>query len=257
MADVNLITARRFCFSALMLVAAGAPSGTLRAAEAPVVAVFPHDRTAFTEGLFIRNGALFESTGLNGKSRLTKTELKTGRVLASVELAPEYFGEGATELGGRIFQLTWKDEVGFIYDAGTLAPVGKFSYRGEGWGLTTDGHSLIMSNGSNVLRWLDPQTFAVTKSLEVRWRGRAVQNLNELEFIDGQILANVWQEGYIVQIDAATGEVSRAFDCSDLLGPAELAGADVLNGIAFDFETRALYVTGKNWPKLFQVQWKP
>ncbi len=243
---VNLLC----CLFALFAAIAG------RAADVEVVATLPHDRTAFTEGLFIDHGVLYESSGLNGQSRLAKIDLKTGKLLASVALDEKYFGEGAVALNGRIFQLTWKHEMGFIYDQATLRPLGTFAYTGEGWGLTTDGHDLIMSDGTDRLRWLDPVTFAVKKTLAVTWNGKPLKRINELEFVDGQIYANVWQVDYIVRIDAATGEVARVFDASGLLSPADMNGTDVLNGIAYDADTKAFYITGKNWPKLFQVKWR-
>jgi glutamine cyclotransferase len=223
-----------------------------------VVHAWPHDRAAFTEGLFFLKGVLVESTGLNGSSTLRKVDLETGRVVQEVSLPAEYFGEGTTELAGKIYQLTWQNRKGFVYDAGTLARVGEFSYEGEGWGLTTDGRSLILSDGTNRIRFLDPDGFRVTRTIDVFNRGQPLRMLNELEFVKGEILANVWQTSFVVRIDPATGRLLGLIDFSGLLSPQDYdEHTDVLNGIAYDAAEDRLFVTGKDWPKLFEVRVVP
>jgi glutaminyl-peptide cyclotransferase len=222
-----------------------------------VVKVFPHDRGAFTEGLDYLPGFLLESTGLNGSSTLRKVDLESGRIVQQVALPAEYFGEGAAVIGGQAYQLTWKNQIGFIYDLATLARQGQFSYEGEGWGLTTDGRSLIMSDGTNRIRFLDPATFRVTRSIQVFSQGRPLEHLNELEWVKGELFANIWQTPVLARIDPATGRLLGLVDLSGLLAPEDLPGSDVLNGIAYDAAGDRLFVTGKNWPKLFQIRLKP
>ena len=223
-----------------------------------VVATWPHDRGAFTQGLVVRNGGFVESTGLNGRSSLREVELKTGRVLKRIELAQEYFGEGMTVIGDRAFMLTWKHGKGFVYDADTFRLEKEFAYEGEGWGLTTDGHSLILSDGTSRIRFLDPATFKVTRTIDVVEDGKPVRELNELEWIRGEIFANVWQTDRIVRIDPATGQVRGVIDCEGLLSTPDRAGEiDVLNGIAYDEASDRLFITGKLWPKIFEVRLKP
>jgi glutamine cyclotransferase len=220
-----------------------------------VIRVFPHATDAFTQGLLFWNGSLLESTGLNGQSRLREVDWQTGRVLKEVEVPPQYFAEGLTVIGDKAYQLTWQSHQGFIYDAATFQRLGEFAYDGEGWGLTTDGTLLIMSDGTNRIRFLDPKTFAVVRTLAVTEKGAPVDQLNELEFIRGEIFANVWQTDRIVRVDAATGEVRGEIDCSGLLAPEDRTReTDVLNGIAYDPQSDRLLVTGKRWPKLFEVR---
>lgn len=223
-----------------------------------VVNTYPHDPRAFTQGLLFYHGSLLESTGLNGSSSLREVEWKTGKLLKQVSVAREYFAEGLTVIGSKAYQLTWRNGKGFIYDADTFRTLGEFTYTGEGWGLTTDGAQLILSDGSNRIRFLDPATFAVVRTIEVRDKGTPVDQLNELEYIRGEIFANVWQTNRIVRIDPATGAVRGTIDFSGLLPAAERApNTDVLNGIAYDEEGDRLIVTGKLWPKLFEVRLKP
>jgi glutamine cyclotransferase len=223
-----------------------------------VVRVWPHDRGAFTEGLLYINGILIESTGLNGASTLRKVDLETGRVLQEVRLPQEYFGEGATVLGGTIFQLTWQSRKGFAYDLETLQRKGEFSYDGEGWGLTTDGRSLIMSDGTNGIRFLDPATFRVTKTIRVFNQGQPLEMINELEYIKGEIYANVWQTPFVVRIDPSSGRLLGMVDFTGLLPAGDYdERTDVLNGIAYDSVGDRIFVTGKNWPKLFEVRLLP
>lgn len=222
-----------------------------------VVNVWPHDRTAFTEGLVYLQGILLESTGLNGRSTLRKVELQTGRVIEQVTLSSRYFGEGMTVLGGKVYQLTWQNQTGFVYDLESLKLEQEFAYTGEGWGLTTDGRSLIMSDGTNEIRFIDPVTFKVTRTIGVLDHGVPLKQLNELEYIKGELFANVWQTQSVVRIDPATGVIRGMIDFSGLLAPGDYAaGPDVLNGIAYDATGDRIFVTGKNWPKLFEVRLK-
>jgi glutaminyl-peptide cyclotransferase len=221
-----------------------------------IVNVFPHDRGAFTEGLLYLKGVLFESTGLNGRSDLRQVDLASGRVLRQVRLSGQYFGEGLTILGKKIYQLTWKNQKGFVYGLDSFAQEGDFAYPGEGWGLTTDGHSLIMTDGSNEIRFLDPATFKVTRTLRVTRHGLPLTQLNELEWVKGELYANIWQTQTVARIDPATGRLLGLIDFSGLLTPDDYRsdGVDVLNGIAYDAASDRLFVTGKNWPKLFEVR---
>jgi glutaminyl-peptide cyclotransferase len=219
-----------------------------------VVRSYPHDRAAFTQGLIVKNGFFYEGTGMNGQSGLRKVRIETGEVLQVQPLAEHYFGEGITEFNGAIYQLTWKNGVGFVYDAATFALQRRFSYKGEGWGLTHDGTRLIMSDGTARLRLLDPATLQETGGLTVRDAGRPVPQLNELEFISGEIFANVWGSQRIVRISPTDGRVTGWIDLAGLLSPAERANADVLNGIAYDAATDRLFVTGKWWPRVFEIK---
>lgn len=223
-----------------------------------IVNTFPHDRAAFTQGLVFLDGALLETTGLNGKSSLRRVEPATGSVLKRVELPEQYFGEGMTVIGKKIYQVTWQNRTGFVYDLGTFAAERTFRYDDEGWGLTTDGQQLILSDGTDTLRWLDPATFQVTRTVQVTNAGRPLALLNELEWVKGEIFANVWQTETVARIDPATGRVTGLIDFSGLLTPADRIGdIDVLNGIAYDAAEDRLFVTGKNWPKLFEVRLVP
>lgn len=222
-----------------------------------VVNAYPHDRGAFTEGLFINNGLVYESTGLYGRSSLRKVDLKTGAVLQQVNLPGQFFGEGLALLNGELYQLTWQNHAGFVYDLNTFKPKRQFYYPFEGWGLTTDGKSLIASDGSRQIRFIEPLTFAVQRTIDVSESGSSVTNLNELEYIKGQIYANVWRTDRILRIDPATGTVLADYDLGGLLSPQDREPAvDVLNGIAYDPKGDHLYVTGKLWPKLFEIKLK-
>jgi glutamine cyclotransferase len=223
-----------------------------------VLQSWPHDPHAFTQGLVYRAGTLYESTGQYGESSLREVALETGQVLRQHELAEEYFGEGLALFGGKLYQLTWRSRVGFIYGAATFQPVGQFSYTGEGWGLTEDGTSLILSDGTSTLRFLDPATFTVQRTVTVTDEGREVPRLNELEYVKGEIYANVWMKDLIARIDPATGHVTGWINLTGLLPPEERTGnEDVLNGIAYDAANDRLLVTGKRWPKLFQIRLVP
>jgi glutamine cyclotransferase len=220
-----------------------------------LVKAWPHDTGAFTEGLVFWNGMLIESTGLYGHSTLRKVDLETGKVLQEVRLSDQYFGEGTAVLGDRIYQLTWQSHRGFIYDLKTMKREGEFPFSGEGWGLTTDGRSLVMTDGTNQIRFLDPVTFAVTRTITVFAHGHPVDNLNELEYVKGVLYANVWQTEYILEIDPSDGRILASIDFVGILPPSERSrDTDVMNGIAYDALDDRLFVTGKNWPKLYEVK---
>jgi glutamine cyclotransferase len=235
--------------------AAAAPAEILNYSY-EVVNTFPHDRRAFTQGLVFCNGKLLESTGLFNRSSLREVELNTGKVLRQTAVAGEYFAEGLALLEGKLYQLTWKNEKGFVYDLATFRKEKEFAYTGEGWGLTTDGHFLIMSDGTSEIRFLDPATFKVDHAIHVLKGNAPQERLNELEYVKGEIFANIWKTDYIARIDPATGKVAGMIDLSHLLPLADQAQTDVLNGIAYDAAGDRLFVTGKNWPKLFEVRLK-
>jgi glutamine cyclotransferase len=251
---VAAIVAGAWCASG-----AGAPAAMGQAGPAlygyRVVHTFPHDARAYTQGLLYRGGFLYESTGLNGRSSVRKVRLETGEVLQERDVDAKYFAEGLTDWKDRLVQLTWQSEVGFVYDVDTFAPVKTFSYPGEGWGLTHDARRLIMSDGQagGQLRFLDPATFTETGRVTVRDNGRPVADLNELEFVRGEVLANVYQTDRICRINPTTGLVTGWIDLSGLLPAAERRTTDVLNGIAYDAEHDRLFVTGKLWPRLFEI----
>lgn len=220
-----------------------------------VVRAWPHDPGAFTQGLVIRDGLLFESTG-RYPSTVRKVRLEDGVVLEQRELDPVWFGEGLTLLGDRVLTLTWRGGTGFIWNAADLTPRGEFSYTGEGWGLTHDGDRLILSDGTPALRFLDPVTMVETGRVTVTLQGRPISRINELEWVDGEVFANVWKSDVILRIDPASGVVTGVIDLSGLLPPrtGPDAADEVLNGIAWDPETRRLFVTGKHWPTLFEIR---
>ncbi|MEQ1757519.1 MAG: glutaminyl-peptide cyclotransferase [Vicinamibacterales bacterium] len=221
-----------------------------------VIRQYPHDTSAFTQGLELRNNTLYESTGLHGASTLRQVNLQTGAVLRRIDVPSQYFAEGITLFGGRLFQLTWQQGVGFIYDPATFQKLGEFFYQGEGWGLTHDDEHLIMSDGTSQIRFLDPVSLRAVRTLEVTdGASRPVTQINELEYVRGQIYANIWQTNTIARIDPASGRVTGWFDLRGLL-PSGVS-ADVLNGIAFDQATGRLFVTGKLWPSLFEIVLEP
>jgi glutaminyl-peptide cyclotransferase len=221
-----------------------------------IVNVYPHDASAFTQGLVFYQGALFESTGLNGSSSLRKVALETGQVLKKVEVPSQYFAEGLALFNGRLLQLTWQNRVGFIYDQETFQQVGTFNYTSEGWGLAHDDKSLILSDGTSQIRFLDPNTFQVQRTITVRDRGQAVVRLNELEYVNGEIFANIWYTDRVARINPVDGSVVGWIELNGLLTPQDGSRADVLNGIAYDAATNRLFVTGKLWPKLFEIRLK-
>jgi glutamine cyclotransferase len=222
-----------------------------------VVNTYPHDATAFTQGLVYLNGNLFESTGLNGRSTLREVDLRTGKVLRKVDVPQEYFAEGLTALNGKLYQLTWKANKGFTYDPSNFQLIGSFTYSGEGWGLTNDGKSLILSDGTNNLRFMDPPEFSTAKTISVYDKGKPLEELNELEYIKGEIYSNIWHDDRIVRIDPKSGSILGWIDLTGLLPENERRDQEnVLNGIAYNEQTDTLYVTGKRWPKLFEIRLK-
>jgi glutaminyl-peptide cyclotransferase len=226
---------------------------TIPVLSSKVVKAFPHDPHAFTQGLEYFGGYLYESTGRQRQSTLRQVVIETGEVVRSVKLPAESFGEGLTIFHGRIYQLTWLDKTGFIYDLRTFRKLGTFPYNTEGWGLTHDDSSLILSDGTNRLQYIDPSSFKVKKTLEVFAGPEAVTNLNELEFIRGEIWANVWHSNRIAKIDPKSGQVTAWIDLNAIAEPETREQEDVLNGIAWDPGRQRLFVTGKNWSKLFEI----
>jgi len=222
-----------------------------------VVRSYPHDREAFTQGLQYLDGQLFEGTGLRGRSSIRRVNLQTGTVAQRRDLAQPHFGEGITILNGELFQLTWQSGVAFVYDSRTFDLLRSFRYRGEGWGLTHDGTHLIMSDGTDALRFLEPATFAEQRRVRVTADGIPVRALNELEYIGGEIWTNIWGTDRIARVDPRSGRVTAWIDLSGLLTQQERLSADVLNGIAYDAAGDRLFVTGKLWPKLFEIRLVP
>jgi len=220
-----------------------------------VVNTYPHDRSAFTQGLVFEGGVLYEGTGLNGRSTLRRVELETGEVLQIHELPAQFFGEGVTVYGNDIIQLTWQSHVGFVYDRDSFELLQEFNYSTQGWGITHDGERLIMSDGTATLYFLDPETFEEIGRVGVYDNDGSVNRLNELEYVQGEIYANVWQTNCIARIDPQTGQVVGWIELKGLLTPEDRGEpVDVLNGIAYDAENARLFVTGKLWPKLFEIE---
>ena len=220
-----------------------------------VVHVFPHDTSAFTQGLAYRNGFLYEGTGLNGRSSLRKVRLETGEIVAKTDLPSEFFGEGITLFGNEIIQLTWVSHKGFVYNLDDFSRKASFSYAGEGWGLATDGRALFISDGTSTIRVLDPRTFQQRRSFEVRDRGEPVTQLNELEVVEGELFANVWHTDRIARISLQSGNVQGWINLTGLLSPMYQLGPEaVLNGIAYDARGKRLFVTGKLWPSVFEIR---
>jgi glutamine cyclotransferase len=248
----------RLSVIAFSVLLACALSSGVASAQPPVytyqiVTWYPHAEDAFTQGLVYEGGRLYESTGLHGSSSLREVDLQSGAVLRKVDVPSQYFAEGMTLFQGKIFQLTWQSQVGFIYDPATFAMIGGFSYTGEGWGLTHDAQHLIMSDGTNRIRFLDPVTFQVVRTIDVLDHlGNAVNNLNELEFINGEIYANIWQTDWIVRINPTNGAITARIDLTGLR-----TTGDVLNGIAYDSTSGHLLVTGKLWPRLYRITLVP
>lgn len=219
-----------------------------------LIATTPHEPASFTQGLAIHAGRLYESTGHYGESTLRRIELATGRIEKMTTLSSAYFGEGIAIFGERLYQLTWRNNLVLVYDVETFERVGAFRYDGEGWGLTHDGTHLIVSDGSASIRFHDPETFEVVRLLNVTADGSPVHSLNELEYINGEIWANLWYQDRIVRISPETGAVLGWVDLSGLYPPSRRAAEDVLNGIAYDADTDRLFVTGKNWPWLYEIE---
>jgi len=223
-----------------------------------IVRIFPHDPTAFTQGLAYRDGFLYEGTGLKGRSSLRKVRLETGETVQRVDLPPEFFGEGIALLKNEVIQLTWQSQIGFVYDVKDFRLLRRFSYSGEGWGLTTNGHEIFVSDGTSAIRVLDAVTFAEKRRFTV-YDGRApIDQLNELEFVEGQIFANLWQTDRIARISPQSGQVVGWIDLKGLLSPIYRLGSDaVLNGTAYDSNRKRLFVTGKLWPSVFEIRLVP
>jgi glutamine cyclotransferase len=228
---------------------------TIPVSQIRVVAEFPHDPQAFTQGLVIHQGTLYEGTGLEGESSLRRVDLKSGRVKARMDLEKPYFGEGIAVLDGTIYQLTWRNRLAILYDLESMAFQRTIRYAGEGWGLTTDGKQLILSDGSATLKYLKPATFEVTRRLTVKAGKKPIDNLNELEYINGEIWANIWHSDRIARISPETGDVLGWIDLSALWPLKERPTKEyVLNGIAYDAAEKRIFVTGKNWPKLYEIE---
>ena len=222
-----------------------------------VLNVWEHDPYAFTQGLVFTDGKLLESTGEEGRSSLRQVELQTGKVLKKVDVPVPYFAEGIALLNGKIYQLTWQHQLGFIYDAQSFQRVGDFKYPGEGWGLTTDGQSLILSDGSSQIKFIDPASFKVTRTITVTDKTTPIDQLNELEWVQGEIYANVWHDEKIAVINPQTGRVTAWIDLTGLIPQSELQDPEaVLNGIAYDQAASRLFVTGKLWPRIFEIRVK-
>ncbi|HLJ44442.1 MAG TPA: glutaminyl-peptide cyclotransferase [Bryobacteraceae bacterium] len=222
-----------------------------------IVHTYHHDPAAFTQGLEYRDGYLYEGTGLVGKSQVRKVKLETGQVLEKIDIPSNMFGEGITVLGNRILELTWQHHIGFVRDRATFREEKRFNYPGEGWGLANDGKRVFMSDGSAQIRIWDPETLAEKERITVRDQGRPIDNLNELEWVRDELYANIWQTDRIARISPNDGRVIAWIDCSGLLTEAERENTDVLNGIAYDAAHNRLFVTGKQWPKLFEIELVP
>ena len=222
-----------------------------------VVNTFPHDPNAFTQGLQVIGDYFIEGTGLEGKSDLRRVDIKTGKVLKSVKLADYYFGEGITVHNNKIYQLTYTSGIAFVYDLNTFAKIDSFRYQGDGWGLTNDGANLIMSNGSDTILFIDPTTKEIIRTIQVRESGYKIENINELEYINGEIFANIWQTERIIRIDPMTGSITGAINLFGILPPQDRTReTDVLNGIAYDAKNDRIFVTGKYWSKVFEIKLK-
>jgi glutamine cyclotransferase len=252
-------------FMPLLLISAPAQAASAEPAtvQAPVydyriVQTYAHDPGAFTQGLIYLDGHLYESTGNVGQSTLRQVDLASGRVLKSVHIPAPHFGEGIVDWGSEILGITWQSGLGFRWDRSSFRKVGEFRYPGEGWGLTRNGREIIMSDGTPELRFIDPRTLAERKRVRVTLNGREVTSLNELEWVKGQIFANVWQTDFIVRIDPQSGRVVGLVDLRGLQSRAGQSGSDnVLNGIAYDAKSDRLFVTGKRWHKLYQIELIP
>lgn len=223
-----------------------------------VIQTYPHDPQAFTQGLVIHEGYFYESTGLYGQSSLRKVGIETGEVLQQIDLSLEYFGEGLTIWEDKLIQLTWRENIGFVYDLEDFSIIEQFNYSNEGWGVTHDGTHLIQSDGTATLSFLDPETYQVIETITVTDQGAEVDQLNELEYIQGEVYANIWQTDDIVRIDPQTGTVLGWIDLTGILPEDSMTiNTDVLNGIAYDAESNRLFVTGKNWPSVFEIRLVP
>jgi len=254
---VNKIYAQALLLASLL--PAAAVQAALPTYDYKVVRSYPHDTQAFTEGLLYRDGFLYESTGLNGKSSIRKVDLASGKILQSKDIPPQYFGEGLTDWGDTLVGLTWQTQTGFVFDLKTFEMKSQFAYPGEGWGLTHNGKELIMSDGTATLRFLDPKTFLEVRRVKVTADGIAVNQLNELEVVEGEIFANIWHTSTIARIDPASGKITGWIDFGKLYPDAGKGqnGENVMNGIAYDPVKKRLFVTGKLWPKIYEVNIVP
>ena len=248
--------------------AANAPITVVPVYTYEIVNTYKHDQNAFTQGLFFHNGFLYEGTGGTGESNLRKVELETGKVLQQKDLGDDSFGEGATLLNGKIYQLTWQEETAYVYDAETLQPIKQFRYQGDGWGLTNDGTNLYMTDGTHVVRVLDPETFRAVRMISVfREDGKPLMNINELEWVKGELWGNIWHSeqpavlgkpNHIARIDPQTGKILGWIDLDGIsLDDVKRSSENTLNGIAYDAASDRIFVTGKNWRKLFEIKIKP
>lgn len=250
---MSKVSTLAFSFFAAFWLAPAAPTFTYR-----VVKAYPHDSNAFTQGLEYRDGVFYEGTGIPGRSSVRKVDLTTGRVIQKYDVPQPFFGEGITVLNGRMFELTWQSQTGFIYDKASLRVLGSFTYPGEGWGLANDGKQVYMSDGSADIRVWDPATLKEVRRMTVRDGGTPVAELNELEWVKGEIYANVWQTDRIARISPADGKVLGWIDLSGILPKSERTDPDaVLNGIAYDAAGDRLFVTGKLWSKIFEIKLVP
>ena len=250
--------AKTLLLPALLMLSAGA-GAAIPTYDFKVVHAYPHDPQAFTEGLLYRDGFLYESTGLNGKSSIRKVELETGKVVKSKDIPPQYFGEGLTVWKDTLVGLTWQTQTGFVFDLASFEMRSQFAYPGEGWGLTQNGKELIMSDGTATLRFLDPKTFLEVRRVKVTADGIPVDQVNELEVVGDEIFANLWHTNTIARIDPASGKITGWIDLGKLYPDAGKGptGENVMNGIAWDVEKKRLFVTGKLWPKLYEIKIVP
>ena len=240
----------------LALTASAAPPPPPATVEARAIARYPHDTNAFTQGLFVRDGRLYESTGFERRSTIREVELKTGRVIRQTALPPDQFGEGATDFGSEIYSITWQNGVGHRWRLADFQRLGDFRYDGEGWGLTQDGRNLILSDGTATLRFIDPRNMTVVRRVTVTDNGVPKDQLNELEYVDGEVLANIWHEDRIARIDPNNGRIKGWIDLTAIVDMTPRPNSEaVLNGIAWDRKARKLYVTGKLWPALYEIAW--
>jgi glutaminyl-peptide cyclotransferase len=230
---------------------------TVEQLRVQVIATYPHDRAAFTQGLVLHDGTMYESTGLVGQSSLRQVEVSTGRVIRKIDVPPPIFAEGLALVGDQLIQLTWQNGRALVYDRRTFARQSEFSYQGEGWGLCHNGRDLVMSDGSATLTLRRTADFGVIRTLAVTMSGRPVDQLNELECAEGFVFANLWQTERLVKIDPASGRVVAQITASNLLSPLERQGVDVMNGIAYDARDKTFLITGKLWPKMFRVRFVP
>jgi len=222
-----------------------------------VVNSYPHDPKAFLQGLVFHDGGFYESTGQYGKSTLRRVEFPSGKIMKSINLDDSIFAEGLALVGDRLVQLTWQTQKGFVYDRETFNLIREFTYKTEGWGLTYDGKELILSDGSDTLTYINPETFEPSRKLAVKWNGRPVRDINELEFIEGEIWANIWHRDQIIRIDPSNGNVTSFLDLKGILPPEERRDPEaVLNGIAYDAEGKRIFISGKLWPKIFEIRLK-